>query len=515
MQFSIARVPALARTESNPPQLDTPAAAHTPGWARTGSSPPERFDAASADDHPSINRLRAPRAAASHESATMPDMTARTAATSVDGRCPPLASFSDYVAGMAVLLQSPVRDQVDGALDGAVSAQLRATLSLKERREAGAFFTSHELAEAMLRGVDLRAKPAPILDPACGAGDLLLAAAKRLPVRRSAQATLELWGQVLEGCDLDATYVRLARIRLGLLAGKLTRSAEPMDESTLEALLPSIRQSDGRGAMPKSPVTILMNPPFGNTVVASTAWGSTGTLSRAADFTADIIDSAPHGSWIYAILPDVLRSGTRYQGWRAHVQQRLRLTKVQPVGRFDPWADIDVIFLRGRRRDSDRAPLSPFWSTKSVPEIPGRVGDQFEVRVGTVVPHRHHDTGASSPYLTAKDLPTQGEYRAGEITRSHEGRRFSSPFVAVRRTSRPTSSDNKPRIIANVITSADPVLVENHLLVCAPKSGSVEDCRRLVRQLRTPVVTAWLNRRIRCRHLTVGALREAPFIWVD
>lgn len=439
----------------------------------------------------------------------MPPMTDR-GPMSMDAHRAPPTSFSEYVAGMATLLRNPVPDQVNGTLDGLVSAQLRATVPLEQRREAGAFFTSHELAESMLRGVAFGEKPYPILDPACGAGDLLLAAAKRLPIQHSVHATLESWGRVLAGCDLDATFVRVARIRLGLLAAKLTCSTEPMDEATVEVLLPRVRQGDGRAAIPKSAVTILLNPPFGNTFLASSAWGGAGVLSRAAAFTADILDLAPEGSWIYAILPDVLRSGSRYESWRRHVQQRLRLTKVQPVGRFDSWADIDVIFLRGRRRESDRVALSPFWITEPFPEASGRVEDRFEVRVGTVVPHRDSETGGTSPYLRAKDLPTEGEYRAGAITRCHEGRRFTAPFVVVRRTSRPTASDDKPRIIANAITSADPVLVENHLLVCTPRSGSLDECHRLARQLRAPIVTGWLNRRIRCRHLTVAALRDAP-----
>ena len=57
----------------------------------------------------------------------------------------------------------------------------------------------------------------------------------------------------------------------------------------------------------------------------------------------------------------------------------------------------------------------------------------------------------------------------------------------------------------------DPVAVENHLIVLLPKNGDVQTCRELVHRLRFAKTDAWLDSRLRCRHLTTGALAEMPW----
>ena len=95
--------------------------------------------------------------------------------------------------------------------------------------------------------------------------------------------------------------------------------------------------------------------------------------------------------------------------------------------------------------------------------------------------------------------------------RRFEGRVFSPPFVVVRRTSRP---GDKHRALGTIINNARPVAVENHLLVLLPKDGTVKACRELLRVLRKPQTTQWLDQYIRCRHLTVSALADLPW-WSD
>jgi hypothetical protein len=54
------------------------------------------------------------------------------------------------------------------------------------------------------------------------------------------------------------------------------------------------------------------------------------------------------------------------------------------------------------------------------------------------------------------------------------------------------------------------VAVENHLIVIKPNAGTLAACRRLRKQLNDPSVTAWLDMRLRTRHLTKQALLELP-----
>jgi len=91
--------------------------------------------------------------------------------------------------------------------------------------------------------------------------------------------------------------------------------------------------------------------------------------------------------------------------------------------------------------------------------------------------------------------------------RPFSGPAFNPPFVVIRRTSRP---GDKFRAVGTAILGAKPVAVENHLIACTPKDGSVETCRVLLRQLRKPETNDFLNRTIRCRHLTVSSVKHLP-----
>jgi hypothetical protein len=47
--------------------------------------------------------------------------------------------------------------------------------------------------------------------------------------------------------------------------------------------------------------------------------------------------------------------------------------------------------------------------------------------------------------------------------------------------------------------------------VCIPRDGSLASCEALMRQLAEDAADRYLNERIRCRHLTVKAVRDVPF----
>ena len=80
--------------------------------------------------------------------------------------------------------------------------------------------------------------------------------------------------------------------------------------------------------------------------------------------------------------------------------------------------------------------------------------------------------------------------------------------MVVRRTSRP---GDKYRAVGTVIRGHGLVAVENHLLVLRPKDRTVASCDRLLAVLKDAAANEFLDRRIRCRHLTVSALRDLPW----
>ena len=134
------------------------------------------------------------------------------------------------------------------------------------------------------------------------------------------------------------------------------------------------------------------------------------------------------------------------------------------------------------------------------------LGDRFEVRVGTVVPHRD-EIGDSYPYIHARSVPAWATVREFDESRLHSGRLFKPPFVVIRRTSRP---EHRYRAAATIIAGEVPVAVENHLIVCIPLDQRVGSCRQLIKQLKLPNTNEYLNERIRCRHLTVRAIKQIP-----
>ena len=66
-------------------------------------------------------------------------------------------------------------------------------------------------------------------------------------------------------------------------------------------------------------------------------------------------------------------------------------------------------------------------------------------------------------------------------------------------------------LVATLVLGSRSVAIENHLVVFLPRDGTVESCRQLMLRLRSSRTDAWLNARLRCRHLTTSALAEMPW----
>ena len=71
---------------------------------------------------------------------------------------------------------------------------------------------------------------------------------------------------------------------------------------------------------------------------------------------------------------------------------------------------------------------------------------------------------------------------------------------------------DKNRAIGTIINTPSPVYVDNHLVVLIPKTGTMADCKALIKNLKDSRTDEWLNNQIRCRHLTVKSISEIP-IW--
>ena len=424
--------------------------------------------------------------------------------------------YVSYVEGMAsAALRSGSNFDPDqplsDLLDGQAGVRLRETIHLQVRRELGAFFSSSDLRAAALTALtrDIESN-GPFLDPAVGAGDLLIEVARRLPVGKDLRQTLRQWGHLLHGRDVEPAFVRLTKARLVLLAASRGATATGGTGTQLVDVMPQIRVGDGLDLLNGGWCGghIVMNPPFTyNSAPKGAAWAS-GRTNLAAIFLAAAVECAQPGSLLTAILPDVIRTGSRYDRLRSLVADRLHISAVEPYGRFDAWTDVDVFVLRGMAGVSARIDSSVQWWHPTVGE---RLGDRFDVFVGPVVPHRDPESEPTQPYLHARATPLGGDFDVSHAEhRGFRNRSFSPPFVVIRRTSRP---GDRSRGIGTTILGTDDVLVENHLIVLRPKDGSIDACRGVVDLLESKRSKQWLDGRIRCRHLTVRALREMP--WFD
>jgi hypothetical protein len=389
-------------------------------------------------------------------------------------------------------------------LNGAPYQAFRQSVDLADRRAAGAFFSGPSIAKTLAQSLAAELTPdAVVMDPTCGLGDLLLAYAEYLPMASSLSATLALWGQHLAGMDLDADLVRMAKVRLVMLAkarGAFDGLVEEIDD-----IFPLISVGDALTDIErlKAADGFLFNPPFGQTKPVTTPDWAAGQINAAALFLEALIGSAhPRVKPIAAVLPEVLRSGSRYVRFRAHLESIGVTGAFKSEGRFDAWTDVDVFTTLLKAR-----PGADLWRDL-IADATDTVGARFHIKVGTVVPHRHALKGEARPYLCAKTTPAWDEDFIAHAERAYSGTVFKPPFVVIRRTSSPS---DRSRAVGTLIQGMEPVAVENHLIVATPREGGVKACRDLLKVLRAPETSDYLNRVMRCRHLTTGTVAAIPW----
>ncbi len=347
------------------------------------------------------------------------------------------------------------------------------------------------------------------MDPACGAGDLLVACARHLPLKATVAETLKDWGDRLTGFDINSAFVEATRYRLALLALERTHSAarEIRKALPLEKIFPNIQLRSGVAAwqLPESPAVIVVNPPFSYGVAEKNCAWAQGRVSQAATFMDTCMSNAARGTRILAILPDVLRTGSHYEKWRQMITAKATVHSVEIVGQFDELTEISVFLLE--------LEVGEGTGTKTAWAHPKNLGtktvkDLFDVHVGPVVPFRLDGNGRWSTYVHSEQLPPWDTVRKIDQRIRFPGTTYNPPFIAIRRTSK---ADYQVRCIGTLVTGSVPMAVENHLLIALPKDKKVGTCKKLLEVLKRDATSNWMNERIRCRHLTVGSVGDLPW----
>ncbi len=373
-------------------------------------------------------------------------------------------------------------------------------------RAHGTYFTDDAVSDSLLRGVsDFNGS---VYDPAAGCGDLILRYLEHMPLQGSFDQQIRTVSRRIFACEIDASFVCLMRLRIWLYLflrnyGHVKISDIKLPSAAcLGRIFPGIVVGDGlKSSALRTPDLVLMNPPFQKVCVGDQCAWASGHVSLAAVFLASILKRFPD-SRLLAILPDVIRSGTRYSRLRSLVGLADYAWSI--VGRFDSKTDVDVFTVDfGRKAKPPSTALDVLTARHPVSSF-------FEVHVGSVVLFRDDNVGQDRQFLCAESVP------AGRVIRT-VGRRLKNshapvkgPIVVVRRTSSPS---DRIRCVSSFIDSTSEFHVDNHLIWLKPKldKDARLACRQLHSYFQSEECTDLVNDLIRCRHLTVRVVASLPY----
>nr|WP_225780118.1 hypothetical protein [Pseudomonas sp. Marseille-Q3773] len=420
----------------------------------------------------------------------------------------PLSSFATALMTAGDLDEGTLCPEklVSDLMNGHATDFVYSTLSLSDRRRHGVFFSGASWAKKILAGHDLTGWQR-FVDPSVGVGDLLLEACRSLPLKKTASETIRDWAERLVAVDLRKSFLDIAWMRIQALAFHRHAAEKGQSNKILFKELPnSFLVGDALETdlqlMPND--CVVMNPPYQRIQAPENSFTGKGKRSAAALHLEHITRIAPPGVGIFALIPDVLRSGSSYAKFRTELTNLVNVTSFEPFGAFGTQADIDVAILVATSKLPEDVLIEPEQEVCSEQ----CVEDFFSVSVGPVVPHRTPTNGKLYGYLTAKNAVVGEEIKAASEFATYNCRVERGPFVIVRRTSSPS---DKKRARSTLFASREEVLVENHLLILRPKDKKISTCRLLLNVLDDNRTDAWLNHRIRCRHLTVGAIKSLPW----
>ena len=309
-------------------------------------------------------------------------------------------------------------------VDGFAAAELRRLVTLEARREDGTFFTHSELGKKVLSLLKPNFNKKSIAyDPACGASNLLISLADYV---RKVNG-IKNFEERLLGTDIHTEFVEASRLRLQmnqLIHNDNLSESEKIEENILVA----------DGLQPnkfyKNATHIVVNPPFNQISSENKLTWAKGKVSAAALFIDKIIQHSNAGVSILAILPDVLRSGSRYEKWRTLVEETCIIEEVKLLGQFDQYADVDVFALKLTKRKTsvNIESANKKWRSNNTTRKK-TLSNFFDVCVGPVVDNRDPHEGVSRKYIVSRGLEGWKETNDVNRSRKHEGKYFSSPFV--------------------------------------------------------------------------------------
>lgn len=415
--------------------------------------------------------------------------------------------LSTHNQSLRYLIDNATQESIASIVNlDSIDIVLRQCLSLEQMREAGSFFTGQDLATKIINSFEKAlTSNSRVLDPTCGAGNLLIECSRRLGVHETLSETLAEWGGVLWGYDIHESFIEASKLRLIIEA--LNRGVQK--DCSVEQAMSYFKNIKVKDALlvAKNDLTsithVAMNPPFSIWKSPNKNYWKQGKINAAGIVFDLFLRNLPKKCNVVAILPEVLRSGSRYNLFRNFCSINM-CAKCIPWGRFNAKTDVDVFILSGVIV-AEESQKSILWQ-EELGEYKA-LSSKFHVCIGPLVAYRDIEVGDEYPYFHSKNTPGWEVLEEIKETRKFQGKVISPPFVIIKRTSSP---GDKYRATATIINLKSMVAVENHLIVIKPINNSLKDCKKLLKTLKSDLTNQFLNRRIRLRHLTVQVVKDIP-----
>ncbi len=350
----------------------------------------------------------------------------------------PLLSPPGPGAALGAAIQAVDLDALAATHEGAQSAP--------DRRRHGIHYTPPDVAATVVALAWARplAEPLRVIDPACGGGTVLLAAARRL---RADGFTAEACLASIHGLDRDSTAVEVARTGLALWAAGEGLTGDALRRS-VTALSGRLVVGDalgehwpGGGGLH----AVVGNPPFGGQLARSTArdatsaqraaeilGGPAGYADTAGLFLVRALDAVGTGGRVVLLQPVSLLGSHGNAVVRARLSERGSLEQVWLPGSRVFAAAVDVCAPVLRRRDVLSAPDRDPAGSADEGAVVVSLGPEAR-RIATVPAPRLASAGSWAPVLAvatgvpAVDLRVPG--RIGDRARVTAG--FRDEFYAL------------------------------------------------------------------------------------
>jgi adenine-specific DNA-methyltransferase len=375
-----------SRDGSTPPDADIPKPAPTP----SGSVPGQLFESA-------------PICAEDVLSAVPRWWDRRARAAGLSGRW---TDWRRVLSLPPVSLDAPLLNLEDASAHALGDAYTRA-LDIGERLRHGRHYTPQLLSEGLWSELDCAGRPeyGAIVDPACGAGALLIPAVRRLlKASRATDAPAALLAKIgrgIRGIDSDPLAVWLGNAILAAELLPLWAALRPQDRNPLPEFL---RVGDGLEPTDEAGITV-MNPPYGRVRLSPAdreRWERSlyGHANKFGVFLHAAVEMTAPGGLIGAVVPASFLGGAYYQRLRSLLAEEAPLVRCVFIGERSGVFATGVlqetclaVFRRGGRQGGVAC---------SVQQVNGRVTRQA---LGTVEAARHH---ADLPWLLPRSTRDVG-----------------------------------------------------------------------------------------------------------